>query len=145
MCATPTDLPSVRPIIPVVVNDFGVEKSPAKLIDSLECLEWKLPPCDATAGVALRHARTVIDGILRRHSPAIFKIGFTHNALWRWSNKLYGYQFDRVHKWEKMVVFYESTESSGAAMLEACLIDGYKSILSAAHALLSSRKTFGEN
>ena len=67
--------------------------------------------------------------LFSKHDPMIFKIGYSHNVTWRWSNTLYGYQFDRADKWTKMVILYESTEPFGPAMLEASLIDLYKSTL----------------
>ena len=92
-------------------------------------LQRMLPPNGATAGRALQHAKSVLMSLFSKHDPMIFKIGYSHNATWRWSNTLYGYQFDRIDKWTNMVILYESTEPFGPAMLEASLIDTYKSTL----------------
>ena len=64
----------------------------------------------------------------RSTNPMIFKIGYTHNPVWRWTNRLYGYVLDK-HKYTNMVVMYQSDECRGPAMLEACLIDIYRSFL----------------
>jgi len=97
--------------------------------DDVGWLERVLPPKGATAGRALQHAKSVLMDLFSKHDPMIFKIGYSHNVTWRWSNTLYGYQFDRADKWTKMVILYESTEPFGPAMLEASLIDLYKSTL----------------
>jgi hypothetical protein len=60
----------------------------------------------------------------------VFKIGYTHDAMWRWSNKTYGYQHDTFHKWSNMLILYESTEPFGPAMLEASLIEIFRSTVS---------------
>ena len=91
-------------------------------------LDSMLPPEGATAGKVLRHAKSAMMTLFAKHEPMIFKIGYSHNAIWRWSNSLYGYKFDKMHKWSNMVVLYESTEPFGPAMLEASLIDLFQSI-----------------
>ena len=92
-------------------------------------LDTMLPPEGATAGKVLGHTKSAMMTLFAKHEPMIFKIGYSHNAIWRWSNSLYGYKFDKMHKWSNMVVLYESTEPFGPAMLEASLIDLFHSIL----------------
>ena len=91
-----------------------------------EFLEYKLPPQNATAGRILHHAKMTVDKLFTKHSPMIFKIGYTHSPSFRWNNELYGYKHAR-DKWTNMVVLFESPEVHGPAFLEACLIDAYKS------------------
>lgn len=98
--------------------------------DALEFLHYKVPPSGATAGKVLQHAKSVISGLIQREQPLVFKIGYTHDAMWRWSNKIYGYQHDTFHRWSDMLILYESTEPFGPAMLEAALIEIFRSTLS---------------
>ena len=93
-----------------------------------ECIAFRVPKLGALAGSVLSHAITVIDGLHYRHSPMIFKLGYTHDANWRWNNSLYGYG-SATEKWTNMVVLYISSEPFGPAMLEAALIEKYHSAL----------------
>jgi hypothetical protein len=88
-------------------------------------LEYQLPPANATAGKVLLHAKSIVNKLFAKHYPMIFKIGYSHNPVFRWNNELYGYKFSR-DKWTNMVVLFESAEVHGPAFLEACLIDVYK-------------------
>ena len=94
---------------------------------SLGCIRFALPPFRCTAGVALRSAIRQTEALFRRHEPLIFKFGFTHSPLWRWTNGLYGYA-NSADSWSEMVILYVTKESSGAAMMEAALIEKYQSI-----------------
>ena len=96
--------------------------------ENLEFLKYMLPPNGATAGRVLHHAKASMTKLFTQYQPMIFKIGYTHNPEWRWTNDLYGYKFDR-DMWEAMVILYQSEESGGPSMLEASLIDIYKGIL----------------
>ena len=93
-------------------------------------LHYMLPPQGATAGKVLCHCKSTMMSLFARHDPMIFKIGYTHNPFWRWSNNIYGYKFDKINKWTHMVILYKSTEPFGPAMLEASLIDMFQSISS---------------
>ena len=97
-------------------------------IDGLEFLDFKLPPRGASAGKTLHHAKHVLSGLFAKHDPMIFTIGYTHNPVWRWSNTKYGYMFER-ERWTHMTVLYESAEPYSPAMLEAALIDTFRSTL----------------
>ena len=98
--------------------------------DTAGFLVYMLPPEGATAGMVLQHSKLAMWTLFSKHEPMIFKIGYTHNPRWRWENRLYGYKFDNKSRWEKMVILFESVECCGPAMLEACLIDIFKCILS---------------
>ena len=93
---------------------------------SVSAIAFSLPKADCTAGVVLQHSVNVIERIFAKYDPVIFKVGFTHNPLWRWTSHLYGYCF-AGEKWSDMIVFYASREACGPAMLEAALIEKYKS------------------
>ena len=96
----------------------------------LGCISFQLPPVKAVAGVVLAHAISKMMGLFSKHSPMIFKIGFTHNPAWRWSNSIYGYASSR-DRWSDMVVLYLATEPYSTAMLEAALIEKFNSHLAA--------------
>ena len=87
-------------------------------------LEFDLPCPTPLAGKVLQHCVAVIERLFRKWEPLIFKIGWTHNACWRWSNSLYGYAHSR-EKWSTMTVLYLTDEPYGPAMLEAALIERY--------------------
>lgn len=93
--------------------------------NALGCISFQLPPQKALAGAALDHAGSTINKLFSKHSPMIWKIGFTHNPVWRWSNKLYGYKCSK-DRWSDMVIVYLAQEPFGPAMLEAALIDKFK-------------------
>ena len=92
------------------------------------CISFKLPSFDALAGGVLRHCVKTIDGLIDNQYPLIFKIGFTHNCVWRWANSLYGYQMS-VDNFSHMDVLYIATEPFSVAMLEAALIEKYQGTL----------------
>ena len=101
-------------------------------LDSLECIDYRLPPTGVPAGKVLEHAKHVVHRLLEKHAPMVFKLGYTHDPVWRWTNSIYGYSFD-CYKYTNMVILYESSEAAGPAagpaMLEASLIDFFRSIL----------------
>ena len=100
------------------------------------CIGFSLPPLGALAGRVLRHAVSEIEKLFAKHEPLIWKVGYTHNAFWRWSNKLYGYA-KAVDKWERLQVLYIACEPFSPAMLEAALIEKFQSPLTANLFLLS--------
>lgn len=97
-------------------------------VSALDCIKFQLPAAHATAGKVLQHSLKIMDDLLDTHAPAIFKVGFTHNPAWRWSNDLYGYA-KSVEKYSNMIVLYITDEPWGPAMLEAALIQHYRGIL----------------
>lgn len=109
-------------------SDISSEKKSHSSIDNFEFLEFKLPPVGVSAGAVLQHAKRVLSALFKKHDPMTFKIGYTHNALWRWTNSIYGYKHAR-ERWTNMIILYESTEPFGPAMLEAALIDFFRSSL----------------
>lgn len=94
----------------------------------LDFLEYRTPPVGVPAGSVLQHAKRVMTSLFTKHDPMIFKFGYTHNANWRWHNSLYGYKFAR-ERWTGMIILYDATQPFGPAMLEAALIDAYRSTL----------------
>ncbi|CAE7497736.1 unnamed protein product, partial [Symbiodinium necroappetens] len=91
---------------------------------ALGCISFNVPSPNAIAGKVLQHCVKEIDITIATKKPLIFKVGFTHNPVWRWSNDLYGYNRAR-DGWTDMTVMYISDEHFGPAMLEAALIDKY--------------------
>lgn len=93
-------------------------------------ISFILPKANAVAGAVLEHGIKVIERTFSRQDPCIFKVGFTHNPVFRWCNDTYGYAH-AVEKWSDMIVFYASPEPFSAAMLESALIEKYRSISAA--------------
>ena len=58
----------------------------------------------------------------------IYKFGFTHDPVWRWSNNLYGYKHAR-DSWSQMVLLFVSKEAGAAGMMEAALIEKHHGCL----------------
>ena len=126
-------------------ESFHLESSHRLLDTYMRCLEtgcigFSLPPLGALAGRVLRHAVSEIEKLFAKHEPLIWKVGYTHNALWRWSNKLYGYA-KAVDKWERLEVLYIASEPFSPAMLEAALIEKFQSPL-AAHLFLLNQVSY---
>ena len=96
--------------------------------ETLGWLSFRLPSCGANAGKILQHSIGVLEALFRKQKPLIFKIGYTKDPCWRWSNTKYGYSIDRA-KWSHMIILYASREPFGPAMLEASLIELYKRFL----------------
>lgn len=80
------------------------------------------PKPDATAGSALGHCLNKVSCLLRKEYPCTFKFGFTHCLSWRWHNNLYGYHHS-LDKYHKMIGLYMSSTTTGAALMEAFLIN----------------------
>ena len=99
-------------------------KSPG---DNLHWLSVMKPAAGVLAGTALRHAYKQVERLMEKHTPMTFKFGITHDVIWRWSNKIYGYN-SAPEKWTSMVILFESDEPYGPAMLEAALIERFESI-----------------
>ena len=95
---------------------------------ALGCISFNVPSPNAIAGKVLQHCVKEIDITIATKKPLIFKVGFTRNPVWRWSNDLYGYNRAR-DGWTDMTVMYISDEHFGPAMLEAALIDKYSGYL----------------
>lgn len=106
--------------------------------DSLAFLDYKLPPLGCSAGRVLQHCKQVMQSLFSKHEPMTFKFGYTHCPEWRWSNQLYGYETRDFNKFTNMVILFQSTECYSPGMLEAALIDLYRSTWSYKHVYLFS-------
>lgn len=96
---------------------------------SLSCISFRLHKWNALAGSVLAHCVRVIEGLFNKWQPMIHKIGCTHDPAFRWSNSLYGYAHEK-DGWTNMVCLSCAREPYSASMLEAALIQMFKSILS---------------
>ena len=94
---------------------------------TVACISYVVPGSGAVAGKVLQHAVQQVQSLIRSHGPLLFKIGFTHDPTWRWTNSLYGYVHD-ADGWTDMLIVYVSDEPFGPGMLEASLIDKFKGI-----------------
>ena len=99
-------------------------------IEEHERISLWLPTRATSAGLVLQRCLQVIDAIHETHSPLIYKVGFSHDVIHRWSNHRYGYMWEK-DKWQNMVVLFISKEPWSIAMLEAALIDRYLGALAA--------------
>lgn len=95
---------------------------------SIGCIDFKLPPLHSTSGVVLTRAVGSMENLFLKHYPMIFKVGFCHDPVFRWCNSLYGYSTAK-DKWTTLCVLYMSDEPYSVSMLEAALIEKYRSIL----------------
>jgi hypothetical protein len=97
--------------------------------ETLGCISLKLckDVFNASAGTILHHSIRVLENLFTREEPLIFKVGFSHNPVWRWKNEIYGYVKAR-EKWSDMIILHYGKEPFTAAMLEAALIEKYKGI-----------------
>lgn len=92
------------------------------------CLECRLPKKGCRSGHVLAHAISIVEATLRKHAPAVFKIGYTHDPHFRFRNKKYGYVCDS-QQWQSMIVLYASCECIGPSFLESALIQRFKGAL----------------
>ena len=100
--------------LPRTQNLFAsIEKDP--------CLSYSLPPVGSSAGQIIQHCQRVIKKKIELIKPATFKIGFSHNPAWRFTNAMYGYKTGK-DRFEAMCVLWASCEPLPAAFLEASLI-----------------------
>ena len=84
----------------------------------------KLPPDLCTAGQIVSKASTFFEQLLQRQKPMKFMFGLTHDPVFRYNNKLYGYKYGK-NKFANMMILYVSAEPVGPAFLEALLIDKF--------------------
>lgn len=99
------------------------------LIEQDPRLDYHLPKkLKTTAGLVLKQCYDIVDGILEKQKPCIFKFGFTHCAHYRFYNDLFGYARE-TDRWEQLVVIYASSESTSPAFVEGALIQRHKGAL----------------
>ena len=95
---------------------------------AIGCIDFKLAPPHATAGVVLKSAINVVEAIFHRRYPMIFKFGYTHNCVFRWCNQKFGYATSR-DRFDQMCILHICSEPFTPSMLEAALIEKYHSTL----------------
>lgn len=98
-------------------------------IDSDPLLNYKLPKKGAVAGQILKHVYTTLENHLDRHKPSIYKIGYTHNPVWRFYNSQYGY-CKNVEGWEGMTIVFAADNTIAPAFVEAATIQRHLGLLS---------------
>ena len=125
--ASPPSRPS--DLLPYFENSESLRELHAKCAE-LGCISFKIPSYGAVAGKVLQHASRELENLFAKESPLIFKIGYTHCAFWRWTNKVYGYAHAR-DRWSHMVVVFVAKEPYSPSFLEAALIDKFRSHLNA--------------
>lgn len=108
-----------------------ISKPLARFVDegrALGTIHFQAPKLGLSAGAVLQHAIRKVEVLFSKEEPLIFKIGWTHDPIWRWSNSMYGYKYAR-DCWSGMIILFTSHEPHGPAFLEAALIDKYQSNL----------------
>ena len=89
-------------------------------------MTYMLPPKpNMTAGSIIKHCYEVVESLLDKYKPCIYKIGITHCPHFRFDNDIYGYAHER-DKWTALVVIYASHESISPAFVEGALIQKHK-------------------
>ena len=116
-CEYLLDNPRVREQTELLISESRARELP---------LAFRLPRKGLVAGSVLQHALCVVQEYFTKLEPLVFKFGWTHNPIWRWSDDMYGYTQD-VDIWSEMVILHVSHEAYGPAMLEAALISMYQS------------------
>lgn len=94
-------------------------------IDEDPCLSYSLPRKNSLAGGVLKHCFTIVDGILDKYYPLIYKFGYCSDAHSRFYNKKYGYHLS-CDKWEHMKILYASAEPVSPGFVEGALIQKHK-------------------
>lgn len=89
-------------------------------------MSYNLPKPGSTAGRILAHATNLFGVLHGKHNPMTFKFGITHNPIFRWYHRPYGYKFG-IEKFENMVIVYGASNPIGPAFLEASLIQKFGS------------------
>ena len=84
----------------------------------------ELAPPGATAGKVLQSVSAVVQRYFSQHKPMKFMFGITHDVVFRFHNKKFGYKHSR-NSFQRIVALYASKEPYSPAMLEATLIDKY--------------------
>ena len=94
-------------------------------LDQNTNIRYDLPPRASLPGKILKHIYGVLDRYINKFWPMIYKIGATHSPVFRYSNQLYGYKWERV-RWDGMMVCFCSAESTAVAFAEAAAIQRHK-------------------
>ena len=89
-------------------------------------MSYKLPKPGATAGRILAHATSEFGVLYEKQSPMTFKFGITHNPIFRWYHRPYGYKYG-VEKFEHMLIVYAASNPIAPAFLEASMIQQFGS------------------
>ena len=87
-------------------------------------IDYSLPAKNSTSGQVLERTKKLIERVVSALSPAIYKIGFTHDPAFRWNNKTFGYQ-KAIEKWDGMLVMYAGSNAMVASFVEAAMIQWF--------------------
>lgn len=86
--------------------------------DGVGCIYLNLCRVNASAGAVLFHAIKVLTSLFKKEEPLIFKIGFTHDPVSRWTSPVYGYTLDldpqQVDPYDCLVLFQRALWASYA-------------------------------
>jgi len=115
---------NVRALRCIALDGEVAKRLPLELRGDSRISAIRLPCVEASgkmalAGSALRRAKSIVEELLQREGPAVFKIGITCNPLNRWL----AYAMDGYHQFH---LLYATEESGVVQMLEAALIDSFQ-------------------
>ena len=74
--------PAQQHIRDVILEDTEI-RDMIEEIDEHPDIQWLLPKFLSTAGSVLQHSIRTVKSLINAHGPVSFKIGITHNAIWR--------------------------------------------------------------
>eukprot|EP00439_Symbiodinium_sp_Y106_P046353 s1449_g5.t3 len=120
--------PACEHIRGIVLEDSEI-RGIIEEIDDHPDIQWRLPKRVSTAGAVLQHSILAVRGLINAEGPLSFKVGITHNAVWRWENQLYGHKQDKRYKWQAMLILHLAEEPYSICMLEAALINHFKGVM----------------
>ena len=124
--------PACEHIRGIVLEDSEI-RGIIEEIDDHPDIQWRLPKRESTAGAVLQHSILAVRGLINAEGPLSFKVGITHNAVWRWENQLYGHKQDKRYKWQAMLILHLAEEPYSICMLEAALINHFKGVMATNH------------
>ena len=87
---------------------------------------YNLPRKNALAGAVLKHCYAVVDSVLEKFYPLIYKFGYCHCLFNRFYNQKWGYFYEKHCQWEHMKLLYISAEPISPGFVEASLIQRHK-------------------
>lgn len=89
-------------------------------------MSYSLPKPGATAGRVLAHASVAFERLHAKRSPMSFKFGISHDPVFRWYHRPYGYKYG-CERFDRMLIIFASPSPVAVAFLEASLIDKFGS------------------
>ena len=93
-------------------------------IHSNPIIDYDLPPKASLAGTILKHVYRSIEKQRNKTWPMTFKVGVTHDPIFRYTNPLFGYTLDKP-AWDGMRVVFCTHDPAAASFTEAAAIQKF--------------------